>query len=63
MDEDGYPKVLRQPLNDKFNLLSPDQHPHTHFDNCGHPRILYENRIEFIHDMELHTEIENGIII
>lgn len=60
LDGDDFNKELLWPLQDKFRLLTPEQHPHAHVSYCGHPRIIYENKIEYIHDMELHSEIENG---
>jgi len=47
---------------DSLNIIHPESHPHAHVNYCGHQKILYKGHVEYLHDGELHREIENGDI-
>jgi len=57
--------LLKNPNNfpSGYVIIPAGEHPHAHVNYCGHEQVLYNSRIEFIHDMNLHFEYENGNII
>jgi zinc transport system permease protein len=47
-----------QPVTDRFDLAEPhtvEEHEHLHGPDCGHPAVLHEDHVDYIHDGHRHA--------